>query len=167
MTRFFKNRQTFFAFFRFLQPLHLEAAAVCVFCGAFDYDTVFSTSSRPEVFFSSRFPSTSATPLRRNAASPSFSGAFDYDSFFLTSSTVFGFFSTCLADPFGSPDRRRFRVFSRACEYMPLLTGRRHFAPIIGSTWHSSHSSTRNWRSDTSRYSITRISRCSSPSGLA
>ncbi|MDM0081686.1 hypothetical protein QTI17_13900, partial [Variovorax sp. J31P179] len=52
MTRFFKNRQTFFAFFRFSQPLHWEAAAVRVFCGAFDYDTVFSTSSTSRGFFS-------------------------------------------------------------------------------------------------------------------
>ena len=72
MTRFFKNRQTFFAFFRFPPPLHLEAAAVCVFCGAFDYDTVFSTSSTSRGFF---FPAVHFDQLATlgSASSPSFS----------------------------------------------------------------------------------------------
>ena len=72
MTRFFKNRQTFFAFFRFSQPLHWEAAAVRVFCGAFDYDTVFSTSSTSRGFF---FPASHFDQLAtlKAASSPSFS----------------------------------------------------------------------------------------------
>ena len=72
MTRFFKNRQTFFAFFRFLPPLHLEAAAVCVFCGAFDYDTVFSTSSTSRGFFLPAVHFDQLATLRA-ASSPSFS----------------------------------------------------------------------------------------------
>ncbi|MDN8616259.1 hypothetical protein, partial [Variovorax ginsengisoli] len=72
MTRFFKNRQTFFAFFRFSQPLHWEAAAVRVFCGAFDYDTVFSTSSTSRGLFLSR-QSLRSTRNPEAASSPSFS----------------------------------------------------------------------------------------------
>ena len=95
MTRFFKNRQTFFAFFDSCNQLHPEVTAITVFCGAFDYDSVFLTSSRPRPFF---LPPTVCfdhrTPQEKHRAVV-FSGAFDYDTAFDCCASLEGLFLLC------------------------------------------------------------------------
>ncbi|WP_157754898.1 hypothetical protein [Variovorax boronicumulans] len=89
LTRFFKYRQTFFAFFNFffrIPNLSIQAAEV-VFSGAFDYALFFQTASTFEDFF--RFPLLlSCNPnLSVQVAEVVSSEAFDYALFFQTAST--------------------------------------------------------------------------------
>ena len=100
MTRFFKNRQTFFAFFashnRFTgKPLQFAFSAEPSIMTQF-----FQLRQPREAFSFPPFTSPDSPPGGRFVAVV-FSGAFDYDTGFRTRSGPKGLFSSCLPTRFG------------------------------------------------------------------